>query len=112
MQGKMDDAYIEEALKVIGSLQGDALTTAQELDSEELWKGPIKEKKEENAEPTAEKTSISGMEKLITAMRAMVFPTTSLEVEEVFRNYCRSSGSLRRQNGESMVQYVSRRQRC
>ena len=111
-QGKTDDAYIEETLKIIGSLQGDALTIAQGLDSEELWRWPTKEKMGKNANLTRPRTSISGIEKLITAMRAMVLPTTSLEVEEVFRHYCRASGTLRRQNGESMVQYVSRRQRC
>ena len=75
MQGKADDAYIEEALKVVDDLRGDALATAQGLDLEELWKGPTLEKMEEDAEPTMKKTSISGIDKLMKAMRAKVSRT-------------------------------------
>eukprot|EP00973_Karenia_brevis_P025040 3451321-Karenia_brevis.AAC.1 len=34
------------------------------------------------------------------------------EAKELFRQYCKASGSLSRQNGESMMQYISRRKRC
>ena len=112
MQGKQGNAYIDEVSKVVDGLRGDAFVTAQELGLEELWKGPTDEKMEESTEAMTEKTSISGMDKLMTAMRAMVFPHTTQEAKELFRHYCTTSGTLSRQYGESMVQYVSRRKRC
>ena len=52
------------------------------------------------------------MDALIEAMRASVFPLTTHEAKELFRQYTKPSGALSRQNGESMQQYVSRRRRC
>ena len=45
-------------------------------------------------------------------MKAMVFPLTTYEAKELFRQFYNSSGSLARQVGESMQQYVGRRTRC
>eukprot|EP00973_Karenia_brevis_P027412 3780054-Karenia_brevis.AAC.1 len=52
------------------------------------------------------------MDSLIKAMRETVFPYTTHEAKELFRHYCKDSGSLSRQNGESMMQYISRCKRC
>ena len=41
----------------------------------------------------------------------MVFPLTTHEAKKLFRQYCKPSGSLNRQSGQSMQQYVSRRSR-
>ena len=98
--------------KVVDELQGDAFTTAQVLGLEELWKRPTDKGKEEDGEFIPEKTFTSGIDKLITAMRAMVFPHSTHEAEILFRHYCTMSGTLSRQYGESMKQYVARRKRC
>ena len=112
MRGKQGKDYIEEVSKVVDGLRGDAFITVQELGLEELGKGPLDKGKEENAEFIPEKTFTSGMDKLIIAMRAMVFPYRTHEAKEMFRHYCATSGTLSRQHGESMKQYVSRRKRC
>ena len=117
MQGKKDNDYIEAASKVVDGLRGDAFVTAQELGLKELWKGPQEETVasevdgEEEAE-MLETTVVSGIDKLVKAMRATVFPYTTHEAKELFRQYCKTSGALSRQNGESMMQYISRRKRC
>ena len=55
-----------------------------------------------------------GIDTLIQHVRKeRLFPLTEHESKELFRQYCRPGGSLSRQNGESMKQYVSsRRRRC
>ena len=53
-----------------------------------------------------------GVQVLIEAIRRQVFPMTTHEAKELFRQYCRPGGPLSRQNGESMQQYISRRRRC
>ena len=112
MRDKRGKAYIDEVSKVVDGLQGDAFTTAQDLGLEELWKGPTDKGKEEDGEFIPEKTFTSGIDKLITAMRAMVFPHSTQEAKVMFRHYCTTSGTLSRQYGESMKQYVARRKRC
>ena len=112
MRDKRGKDYTEEVFKVVDGLQGDAFTTAQELGLEELWKGPTDWGKEEDGEFIPEKTFTSGIDKLIIAMRAMVLPHSTLEAKEMFRHYCATSGTLSRQHGESMKQYVARRKRC
>ena len=54
----------------------------------------------------------AGVDILIEAIRASVFPLTTYEAKELFRQYCKPTGSLSRQQGESMQHYVSRRKRC
>ena len=49
----------------------------------------------------------SGIDTLISHMRAMVFPLTEHESKELFHQYCHPGGPLSRQNGESVKQYVS-----
>lgn len=44
--------------------------------------------------------------------QAQRLPMTTHEAKELFRQYCKPSGSLSRQVGESMHQYISRRRRC
>ena len=115
MQGKKDNDYIEAASKVVDGLRGDAFVIAQELGLSELWKGPreeaIAQQETDGGEEAEmlETETVSGIDKLIKAMRAMVFPYTTHEAKELFRQYCRTSGALSRQNGESMMQYISRR---
>ena len=53
-----------------------------------------------------------GVQVLIEAIRRQVFPMTTHEAKELFRQYCRPKGPLSRQNGESMQQFISRRRRC
>ena len=57
-------------------------------------------------------TRPSGLDVLIEAVKRTVFPQTSHEAKELFRQYCKSNGSLARQKSESMHQYVNRRKRC
>ena len=102
---------------MVDGLRGDAFVTAQELGLQELWRGPQEEAVAAEADDgeeaeMLETTMVSGIDKLIKAMRAMVFPYTTHEAKELFRQYCRTSGALSRQNGESMMQYISRRKRC
>ena len=63
-------------------------------------------------ETDAPPRSKPGVEILIEAIRKQVFPMTTYEAKELFRQYCRPNGPLSRQNGESMQQYTSRRKRC
>ena len=48
----------------------------------------------------------------IKAIKAHVFPQTTYEAKELFRQYTKPSGSLSRQSGEAMHSYVARRRRC
>ena len=107
VQGKRDDAYIEAASKVVDGLRGDAFVTAQELGLTELWKPPTEDQIPSlDGEHTVTVVE-SGIDKLVTAMRAMVFPYTTHEAKELFRQCCKTSGALGRQNGESMMKYIS-----
>ena len=112
MQGKRDDAYIEAASKVVDGLREDAFVTAQELGLKELWKPPTEITIPSTEGEDTVKIIESGIDKLVSAMRTMVFPYTTHEAKELFRQYCKTSGALSRQNGESMTQYISRRRRC
>jgi hypothetical protein len=53
----------------------------------------------------------AGVDALIEAMKKSVFPLTTHEAKELFRQYCKPTGSLSRQTGESMHQFISRRRR-
>ena len=99
------DKYAETISKVVEGLQGDAFTVAKEVGYQSLWHIGSAGDEFEEATP-------SGMDALIEAMRASVFPLTTHEAKELFRQYTKPSGALSRQNGESMQQYVSRRRRC
>jgi hypothetical protein len=87
-------AFLAEAIsKVVDGLRGDAFVVAQEVGLNDLF-------------------DVGGIDELIRKMREMVFPLTTHEAKELFRQYCKPSGALSRQTGESMKQYVSRRRRC
>ena len=105
-KGLKDDRYVEAASKVVDGLRGDAFVVAQEVGFENLWSP------QEVAIDSGDDTAKAGIEKLIEAMKASVFPLTNHEAKEMFRQYCKPTGSLSRQNGESMTQYISRRRRC
>ena len=45
-------------------------------------------------------------------MKRAVFPLNAHEATEMFRQYCKPSGSLARHKSESMHQFVARRRRC
>ena len=62
--------------------------------------------------PVTSSATKPGVQVLIEAIRRQVFPMTTHEAKELFRQYCRPKGPLSRQNGESMQQYISRRKRC
>ncbi len=53
-----------------------------------------------------------GVDILIKAVKTAVFPLTTYEAKELFRQFCKPVGCLARQMGESMQQYASRRTRC
>ena len=54
----------------------------------------------------------AGVDVLVKAIKLHVFPQTAYEAKELLRQFCKPSGSLSRQNGESMNGYCSRRRRC
>ena len=110
-QGKKGDHYVDAVSRIVEGLRGDAFIVAQELGLRNLWQ-------EERAgtpatlESEGEDRIPSGIELLVNAMKEHVFPLTTHEARELFRQYTKQSGTLSRQSGESMTQYVSRRQRC
>ena len=86
--------------KVIDGLRGDAFVIAQKVGLDRLWQSGD----EENDIP-------GGVDLLVKAMKTSVFPLTTHEAKELFRQYCKPRGSLSRQSGEFMHQFVSRRRR-
>ena len=91
--GTREDFYQDTATKIVEGLRGYAFGVAQEVGLGEL-------------------ASLDGIDQLVAALRAMVFPLTTHEAKELFRLYCRTRGPLARQVVESMTQYISRRTRC
>ena len=101
MKGKNAEQYPEAVSRIMEGLRGDAIIIAQEAGLDVLWdSGSI----QDGTEP--------GIEVLIMKMKQHVFPLTTHEAKELFRRYCKTSGSLSRQSSESMQQYTSRRRRC
>ena len=99
--------------RVVDGLRGDAFTIAREVGLERLWfVGGVPEEEQSYWDGDWDTTYKPGVDILIDAIRASVFPLTTYEAKELFRQYCKPSGSLSRQNGESMQQYISRRRRC
>ena len=101
MSGAGEDKYAEMMSKVVEGLRGDAFIIAQQIGFEKLKQGGDDELQ---IKP--------GVDQLIDAMKKSVFPLTTYEAKEMFRQYTKPNGSLSRQSGESMYQYVSRRRRC
>jgi hypothetical protein len=99
--GKDDpEKYAEAMSKVVEGLRGDAFIIAKEVGLDRIWC------------PGDELQPEAGVDTLIKAVRLSVFPLTTHEAKELFRQYCKPSGTLSRQAGESMHQYTSRRRRC
>ena len=78
--------------KIIESLRGDAFQVAMDLAIDKL--------SEKNGIPT-----------LISLIKQQCFPTKALEAKELYSQGHRTGGMLSRQNGESMLSYISRRRR-
>ena len=85
--------------KVVDGLRGEAFVVAKELGLERIW------------QPGDEFTD-AGPDVLVKAIKAQVFPQTTFEAKELFRQFTKPSGSLSRQSGEAMHSYVARRRRC
>ena len=116
--GKKSEPYVEAIFKVVDGLRGDAFVVAQEVGLEQLWTKET-EAAEESAAGEGEEVasefivrSTGGIDLLIHAMKRSVFPLTTHEAKELLRQYCKPAGSLSRQTGEWMQQYISRRRRC
>ena len=99
--GDDPDKYAEAMAKVVEGLRGEAFVVAKEIGSAKICDVG-------NADMEIE----AGVDVLINALKHAVFPQTTHEAKELFRQYCKPSGCLSRQNGESMHQYISRRRRC
>ena len=99
--GDDPDRYADAMSKVVDGLRGEAFIIAKELGLTRIW---------DVGDPELELPA--GVDVLIDALKHSVFPMTTYEAKELFRQYCKPSGSLSRQNGESMHQYISRRKRC
>ena len=138
VRSKTRDHYAEAMSKVVDGLRGDAFVVAQGVTLEKLWSPgekivappsegthtPFPMTVEEmgdyddavQADTASQKSEYapqtSGLDLLIMAMKSYVFPLTTHEAKELFRQYCKPSGSLSRQSGESMQQYTARRRRC
>jgi hypothetical protein len=110
-RGKRGDFYVDAVSRITEGLRGDAFIVAQEVGLENLWHEG-RAAVEGDLEWNAEERIPSGIERLVDAMREHVFPLTTHEARELFRQYTKQSGALSRQSGESMTQYVSRRLRC
>ena len=105
--GDTDDKYAEAMSKVVDGLRGDAFIVAKEVGLNKIW-DPGEYTEVDGLQVTHE----AGVDVLINAIKLSVFPQTTYEAKELFRQYCKPSGSLSRQNGESMHQYIPRRKRC
>ena len=92
--------YPDAVSKVVEGLRGNAFTVAQEMGFEMLTK------------PIDYETRTGGGDMLILKMKEMVFPLTTHEAKELFRQFTKHNGVLTRQSGESMQHYIGRRARC
>ena len=110
-KGKRGDFYVDTASRIIDGLRGDAFVVAQELGLDVIWQEGSAAR-DATLETEGVPAVPSGIELLTNAMRDRVFPYTTHEAKELFRQYIKPSGALARQSGESMTKYISRRQRC
>ena len=83
---------------IVNGLRGEAFIVAKEVGLEKLWH-------------VADDYQDPGVDVLINAIKVHVFPQTTHEAKELFRQYTKPSGGLSRQVGESMHQYILRRRR-
>ena len=89
--------YAEHMSNVVDGMIGDAFVVAREVGIDKLCH-------------PGDAFTDSGVDVLIKAVKA-VFPLTTYETKELFRQIVKPSGCLARQVGESMQQYVNRRRR-
>ena len=94
VKGKKEEFYVEAVSKVVDGLRGDAFVVAQEVGLENLWHPGYVDPDTGNSVITP------GIDLLIRAIKKAVFPVTTHEAKELFRQYCKPSGVLSRQSGE------------
>ena len=70
--GEDDNRYAEQLSKIVDGLQGDAFTTAKDLGLDKLWQAGTEDL---GIEP--------GVDMLIKAIKAVVFPLTTYEAKEL-----------------------------
>ena len=97
--GRKGDEYKKAVSLVVDGLEKDAFTLAVELTVEVLH----------NEGDTFQKP---GIDLLIERMKEMSFPVSAHEAKELFQAFLQPNGIISRQYGESMKQYISRRERC
>ena len=76
--------FAEAISKVVDGLRGDAFIVAKEVGLDDLW----------YPGDADDSQSACGVDTLINAIKLSVFPMTTHEAKELFRQYCRPSGSL------------------
>ena len=85
-KGKRGDFYIDAVSRITEGLRGDAFIVAQEVGLENLWHEG-RAAVQATYETVAEDAIPSGIELLVDAMREHVFPLTTHEARELFRQY-------------------------
>ena len=120
MMGCTDPSkYAENMSKIMDGLRGEAFTLAMEIGTkklceqgEEAWDEQLYDADDNETELIHHPAVESGLDLLIAAVRKSVFPQTTHEAKELFRQYMKPGGYLSRQRGESMEQFISRRGRA
>ena len=99
--GTDPDRYADAMSKVVDGLRGDAFIIAKEVGLERLWfNGGVPNEEQYHYDGDWDTTYHAGVDVLIDSIRESVFPLTTYEAKELFRQYCKPGGSLARQNGE------------
>ena len=94
-----NERYAEGMSKVLEGLRGESFVVAKEIGIDRLCH-------------PGDEYQDAGVDVLVAAIKLSVFPQTTFEAKELFRQYTKTSGPLSRQNGESMHGFISRRRRC
>jgi hypothetical protein len=90
--------------KIVEGLRGDAFIIARTAGLDAAGLDALTTEGDEWSRP--------GVEVLTEAMKSSAFPLTTHEAKVMLRQYCKPTGALSRQGGESTYQYVSRRRQC
>ena len=85
--GTDPDRYAEVMSKVIDGLRGDAFIIAKEVGLEQLWSTGQAPDLNDMASDDTQIVGEAGVDVLITAIRSSVFPLTTYEAKELFRQY-------------------------
>ena len=94
--GTDPERYAEVMSKVVNGLRGDAFTIAKEVGLERLWQAGQADSLDDMGSEDTTVVAEAGVDVLIRAIRSSVFPLTTYEAKELFRQYCKPSGSLSR----------------